>query len=41
MKAVLLEKKGKLFHKIANDFTGYSSFEKEVADAEELKESPE
>lgn len=29
MKMHLLEKKGKLFYTIANDFTGYTEFEKD------------
>ena len=41
MKMHLLEKKGKLFHTIANEFTGFTEFEKESADAEENKESSE
>ena len=37
MKMHLLEKKGKLFHTIANDFTGFSEFENEAAAEEEVK----
>jgi hypothetical protein len=32
MKMHLLEKKGKLFYKVAQEFTGFSSFEEEVDD---------
>jgi len=38
MKMHLLEKKGKLFYTIANDFTGFSSFEKEETVAAEGEE---
>lgn len=41
MKMHLLEKKGKLFHTIANEFTGFKEFEKEAAKDEENKESSE
>ena len=41
MKIHLLEKKGKLFYTIANDFTGYSEFEKEATIDEESKEPAE
>ena len=41
MKMHLLEKKGKLFYTIANDFTGYTEFEKEAAIDEEIKETTE
>ena len=40
MKMHLLEKKGKLFYKVANEFTGYDQFEREeepVDDDEEMK----
>ena len=38
MKMHLMEKKGKLFYKIAHEFTGYSQFEQEVEGEEEEKE---
>jgi len=41
MKMHLLEKKGKLFYKIANDWTGFADFEKESKEEEETKESTE
>jgi len=45
MKMHLLEKKGLLFHTIANDFTGFKAFEKETesgtAEDEETKRSDE
>ena len=45
MKMHLLEKKGLLFHTIANDFTGFKAFEKETelgaAEDEETKRSGE
>lgn len=37
MKMHLLEKKGKLFHTIANEFTGYAEYEKELGEDEETK----
>ena len=36
MKMHLLEKKGKLFYTIANDFTGFSQFEQEDADEQQI-----
>ena len=35
MKMHLLEKKGKLFYKVAQDFTGYGEFEKDDVDGDE------
>ena len=41
MKTHLLEKKGKLFYNIANDWTGQAEFERETKEDEETKETNE
>ena len=41
MKMYLLEKKGKLFYKIAHDFTGFSEFEKDEEEKHESEEEEE